>query len=481
MLKLYNSLSRKLEDFVPEDSKRVTMYVCGPTVYDTPHIGNARPAVVFDTLYRMLRHHYGPNYVHYARNLTDIDDKIMERAAERGISISTLTEQTVVDYRTQMRALHVLPPDYEPRATHISTMGAIISLIERLIERGHAYEAEGHVLFDVASHPGHGALSRHVQENLEAGHRVAVESYKKNPSDFILWKPSTDEQPGWLSPWGRGRPGWHIECSAMISHTFGPTIDIHGGGADLRFPHHDCEISQSVCAHGTDHLARYWVHNGLVLVDGEKMAKSAGNFITVKDALTKHRPDTIRLWMLSTHYRSPIDFTEESLAQARRTMVGWHRALLTYAPNVGVNVARHTKLIEGVLDALNSDLNTPLAIAKLHELFALLPEASEKEVVEIVGAIRYAAMLLGIDLDDPVAALWNPLGVDAFETDPRRNFRNQAAFVAADQRIKEKIEQRNHARASKNWAVADNIRTMLANDGVVLEDSANDTFWYYER
>ena len=324
-LHLFNTLTREKQRFRPLDSGDVRMYVCGPTVYDDAHIGNARPAVVFDALFRLLRHLYGAGHVAYARNITDVDDKIIAAHRATGEPIAAITERTARAYRQDMRALGCLGPTFEPRATaHIPEMRAMIA---RLIERGHAYAADGHVLFDVASMPDYGALSRRDLREMIAGARVEVAPYKKDPRDFVLWKPSTPEDPGWDSPWGRGRPGWHIECSAMSCRYLGETFDIHGGGADLIFPHHENEIAQSTCAHDGRPFALFWVHNGYLMTEGEKMSKSLGNFYTVHGLLAEFPGEAIRLALLQTHYRQPLDFTREGIAQAKRLLDRYYGAL----------------------------------------------------------------------------------------------------------------------------------------------------------
>jgi cysteinyl-tRNA synthetase len=448
VIKLYNSMTRSIERFTPGDPRNVTMYVCGPTVYDTPHLGNARPAVVFDVLYRLLHHVYGEDQVCYARNYTDIDDKIMARAAELGEDINILTGKTITQYKDVMNALGQYPPDLAPRAT--DAIDVIIRMIAKLIASGNAYEVEGHVLFDVFSWKAHGVLSGHKQEDLEAGqHReIKGKDLKRGDGDFIMWKPSTDDQPGWDSPWGRGRPGWHIECSAMIDGLFSSkTIDIHGGGADLRFPHHECEISQfEACNHTS--LARYWVHNAMVLVDGQKMAKSAGNFITV-DALLNlgWHGQVLRMALLSSHYRSPLDWTSTLAAQARQTLAGWHLALegIEAAPANNDHAAP-------ILNALYHDLNTPLAIARLHAAiseFSIDPEG-------VAAGVRYAAGVMGIDLVDH----------EKYMRD--RPDRDQIDVLVAE---------RNVARKNKDYAESDRLRAVLAGMGLVIEDRAGETRW----
>ncbi|MCH8925393.1 MAG: cysteine--tRNA ligase, partial [Proteobacteria bacterium] len=371
-LRLYDTMTRAKRVFEPLDPKHVRVYVCGPTVYDFAHIGNARPVVVFDVLFRLLRHLYGAAQVTYARNITDVDDKIINAARAAGEPIDSVTARTTEAFHADMAALGALEPSIEPRATrHIPQM---IALIETLIERGHAYEADGHVLFSVPSMADYGKLSRHSQDELIAGARVEVAPYKRDATDFVLWKPSTAEQPGWDSPWGRGRPGWHIECSAMSAHHLGREFDIHGGGQDLIFPHHENEIAQSRCAHPDQAFARLWMHNGYVVVGGEKMSKSLGNFFTVRQLLDEGWPgEVIRLALLTAHYRQPLDFTRDKLKESRAQLDRWYRALQLVRekenqdPDFAERAASDPDLVEDdVLDALQDDLNTPAAISILH-------------------------------------------------------------------------------------------------------------------
>src|SRR3954469_9329734 len=362
-LVLYNSLTRRKEMFEPLDSERVRMYVCGPTVYDVAHIGNGRAVVVFDQLYRLLRHAYGAEHVRYVRNITDIDDKIISAARDNGEPIEALTRRTTALFHEDMAALGALPPDVEPRCTeHLPQM---IAMIERLIASGHAYAAEGHVLFAVGSWPGYGKLSRRSRQEMIAGARVEVAPYKRDPGDFVLWKPSTDDQPGWDSPWGRGRPGWHIECSALSEAHLGESFDIHGGGLDLIFPHHENELAQSEAAHGGKPFVRFWVHNGFLSVESTKMSKSLGNFVTMHELLEHGVPgEAIRLALLSTHYRDPLDWTDEKLEQAKATLDRWYRALSLEEGGTPAAAQAPPQAIA----SLEDDLNTPQAIAALHEL-----------------------------------------------------------------------------------------------------------------
>jgi cysteinyl-tRNA synthetase len=420
-LTLYNTLTRRKEAFDPIDPAHVRMYVCGPTVYDFAHIGNARPVIVFDLLYRMLRHEYGAEHVTYVRNITDVDDKINARAAEEGISIRKLTERTTAQFHADIAALGVLPPSHEPRATeHIAGM---IDIISTLIERGHAYAAEGHVLFHVPSMKGYGKLSGRSLDEMVAGARVEVAPYKKDAMDFVLWKPSPADLPGWESPWGRGRPGWHIECSAMSAAHLGERFDIHGGGIDLIFPHHENEIAQSRCAFGTDVMATVWMHNGFLQVEGQKMSKSLGNFITIHELLADWPGEVLRLNMLRTHYRQPIDWTLKGLEESAKMLGGWFAG----GPDVAAEFA------PDVLAALRDDLNTPQAIAEMHQL------------ADARGSL--AAMGFKGDLTDPRASKVDRAQVETM------------------------IGQRIAARDARNWAESDRIRDALVAMGIQLKDS----------
>ena len=433
-LSVYNTLTRRREPFVPRDPEHVRIYVCGPTVYDDAHIGNARPVVVFDLLVRFLRTLY-PR-VTYVRNVTDVDDKINDRAAAEQITIRDLTERTLARYREDMAALNACPPDVEPRATeHIPQM---IRMIGELLGHGHAYVAAGHVLFHVPSLAQYGRLAGGDRAEQQAGARVEVESYKRDPADFVLWKPSDPSLPGWDSPWGRGRPGWHIECSAMSREYLGSEFDIHGGGVDLAFPHHENEIAQSCSAEPGTEFARYWMHNGYLLSEGEKMAKSLGNFYTVRDLLGRHPGEALRLLLLSTHYRQPIDFTEEGLRRARRQLDRWRRSV------AGVPPAAVPPPV--VLEALGDDLNTPRAIAALHE----------HRGAELHAGLR----MLGL-LEVPDHA-W---------------FQGASGSGPSDREIEGQIAARAEARAQRDFAAADAIRNELAEAGVVLEDTPSGTVW----
>ncbi|HEX5959018.1 MAG TPA: cysteine--tRNA ligase [Hyphomicrobiaceae bacterium] len=460
-LTLYNTLARRKESFQPIDPGNVRMYVCGPTVYDYAHIGNARPIIVFDVLFRLLRHIYGPEHVTYARNITDVDDKINARAAEQGIDIRSLTELTTRQFHEDIAALGVLPPTVEPRATeHIAEMQR---LCRELVANGHAYVAEGHVLFDVASMPDYGRLANRSLEEMEAGARVEVAPYKKGPMDFVLWKPSKPGEPAWPSPCGietPGRPGWHLECSAMSDrwlwqepelkgllseaglarpHVF----DIHGGGIDLVFPHHENEIAQSRCAHGTPAMANYWLHNGFLQVEGEKMSKSLGNFVTINELLQEWPGEAIKLAMLSAHYRQPINWTRHALGEAKRTLDHWYE--LTEATDDG------SPLCADVIEALADDLNTPQAITALH---ALRSEAA-KGVKPAAACLKASARLLGLlQIDAATWKAWRP-----------------ATLAVDDVQVEALIAARNAARKAKDFKEADRLRDELAGMGIQLKDS----------
>ena len=394
-LKITNTLTRAKEAFSPIDPSHVRMYVCGPTVYDLAHVGNARPVVVFDVLVRLLRRLY-PR-VTYVRNITDVEDKINARAKENGEPIEALTARTAAQYQADMDALGAERPDVQPRATH--HIAQMITLIERLIANGHAYAADCHVLFAVPSMPDYGGLSRRDRDDMIAGARVEVAPYKQDPADFVLWKPSSDDIPGWDSPWGRGRPGWHIECSAMSWERLGETVDIHGGGLDLIFPHHENEIAQSRCAFGTHTMANYWMHNGFVTVEGEKMSKSLGNFYTVHDVLKEWPGEAIRLLLLSAHYRAPLDFSKAGLKEAKAQLDRLYQALRNAA-----DLAAKPAASDVVAAALLDDLNVPLAIAKLHEAAGRLNRATDPvERASAKAALLGGGALLGLLQSDPDA------------------------------------------------------------------------------
>lgn len=453
-IQLYNTLTRQKEAFQPIDASNVRMYVCGPTVYDFAHIGNARPIIVFDVLFRLLRHAYGKEHVTYVRNITDVDDKINARAAAEGVSIEDVTRRTTEQFHKDIAALGVLEPSVEPRATeHIDEMKV---LIEALVERSHAYVADNHVLFDVASMEDYGALSKRPLDEMIAGARVEVASYKKNPTDFVLWKPSKEDEPSWASPSGidvPGRPGWHIECSAMAAKHLGETFDIHGGGIDLTFPHHENEVAQSRCAHGTDVMANVWMHNGFVQVEGEKMSKSLGNFITINDLLQTEKfggrrwpGEVLRLSMLMSHYRQPIDWTVQRLEEAEQILNTWYRTLAGHEESPEVP--------ESVMERVRDDLNIHEAIG---EIFALAKHASgaagneaSREVADAVAALRMLGLL------QQSTEEW-------FSFSPS----SDAVDLSA---VQNRIDERLTSIAEKDWAKADQIRDELLAQGVQLKD-----------
>lgn len=453
-LKIYNTFTARKEMFEPLVPDTVTMYVCGPTVYNLVHIGNARPVVVFDTLFRLLQTHY--DSVTYARNITDVDDKIIATARERKCSIESVTEEFTIKFREDMAQLNALPPTLEPQATH--NIDAMIALTTTLLEKNHAYEAQGHVLFAVESMADYGKLSKRSLDDMLAGARVEVADYKRHPGDFILWKPAAAEDPGWDSPWGRGRPGWHMECSAMIREHLGNTIDIHGGGRDLIFPHHENELAQSRCAHGGDYV-RYWMHNAYLDIDGEKMSKSLGNFRTVRDLLQSYRGEVLRFALLSAQYRSPLNFSIDLLDQAQATLDSLYSTLREVQD---IDVDMEVSLVdEPFYHALNDDLNTPVAIAEIHALAKQLHKAAPGEKAVLKGRILAAGNLLGILEQDAVEWLQDAVSCDAIST--------------AD--IEGLIEQRQAAKLAKDYARADEVREELLAQGVVLEDSREGTQW----
>ena len=453
-LRLFNTLTKTKEDFAPLDAKNVRMYVCGPTVYDFAHIGNARPAIVFDVLFRLLRHEYGADHVTYVRNITDVDDKINERALRDfpGLplneAIRNVTEKTEQQYHDDVAALGCLPPDFEPRATEFvlprsDGKADMVTLIAQLIARGHAYEAGGEVLFDTQSMPDYGRLSGRKLDEQQAGARVDVDAHKKHPHDFVLWKLSADNEPGWESPWGRGRPGWHIECSAMSAAYLGTMFDIHGGGLDLIFPHHENEIAQSRCAHGTPVMAKVWMHNGFLQVEGEKMSKSLGNFYTIRDLLADWPGEVLRFNMLRTHYRQPIDFTLAGLRGSWKMLERWYEVtepLANPAPN------------EAFFDALFDDLNTPAAIASLHQ-------AEDAALAGGLGFLGFSNVQLKL-------------------TDPSLTSDIKKATIEV---IGKKIEEREAARKSRDFAASDRIRDELLTLGVVIKDSSQGTTWEWKK
>ena len=468
-LKLYNTLTRSKDVFDPIDAANVRMYVCGPTVYDDAHIGNARPLIVFDVLARLLRHRYGKEHVTYVRNITDVDDKINARAAERGISIRELTDQTYARFKSDVAALGCEPPDVEPRATDY--IPQMIAIIERLIAKGNAYAADGHVLFNVPSMPDYGALSRRPLDDMIAGARVEVAPYKRGDMDFVLWKPSVGDEPGWDSPWGRGRPGWHIECSAMSEAHLGETFDIHGGGIDLVFPHHENEIAQTCCAFDVPRMANVWMHNGFLQVEGQKMSKSLGNFVTIQKLLNtdkfggrKWPGEVLRLAMLKTHYRQPIDWTVSALEEADKTLHAWYGALA----DAGLSDQESAVPANSVIEAMCDDLNTGKLLASLHFI------AKKKHFADLAASLKF----LGFSGKGAALGLSFGSGAEAIAAAQTTGV-NGAALRAE---INALINARLAARAAQNWQESDRIRDQLAAQGIVLKDNKDGTtHWEAKR
>ena len=449
-LSLYNTQTRKKETFVPLNEKQVGMYVCGPTVYDLAHIGNARPIVVFDVLYRLLRKIYGEGCVKYVRNITDVDDKINAAAKQSGEPISAITARTTQAFHEDIAELNALPPDVEPRATdHVAEM---IEIISTLIGNEHAYEKDGHVLFHVPSDNGYGKLSHRDRDEMVAGARVEVAPYKRDPADFVLWKPSAEDLPGWDSPWGRGRPGWHIECSAMSRKHLGVTVDIHGGGADLIFPHHENEVAQSECSCPGHDFVRHWVHNGFLSVNGEKMSKSLGNFITIRQALEGAPGEVLRLMMLSTHYRHPLDWSEEGVRQARTRLDRLYRVLQKAGAAAEEYKGDMSLQGDDFSKALQDDLNTPLALSVLERQADELSKSDGPELIIHYNSLRANANILSI-----------------LQKDPETWFKGGEAASDVGH-IEAQIALRIDARKNKDFASADNIRDALVENGIILED-----------
>ena len=450
---LHNTLKQRKDKFIPIDANNVRMYVCGPTVYDKAHLGNAKTPVVYDVLYRLLCHVYGKEHVTYVSNITDVDDKILNKHKETGKSIREITEQTYNWYIDDMAKLNVLSPNYRPRATEY--IPEMIKLVELLLKNGHAYIADKQVLFDVDSMPNYGFLSGRSMKEMVAGARVEIADYKKNPADFILWKPSDADQPGWDSPWGYGRPGWHLECSAMSSKLLGNDFDIHGGGSDLIFPHHENECAQSCCAYPGTHFAHYWVHTGMLMINGVKMSKSLGNFYTVDEILAKYPAEALRLLFLTTHYHQPFNFTFEGLEQAKNILDKFYNALLKNADIP----AEKTEPSEKLIAALCDDLNTPLALSYLHETLGNLNKAETKEErIKYKSELLANAYMLGLLYND--AESWFKGTTDAEDTE-----------------IEALIAKRAEAKKNKDWATADAIRNELKERGIVLEDGPTGTTW----
>jgi cysteinyl-tRNA synthetase len=462
-LRLYDTLTKEKRTFAPLDPSNVRMYVCGPTVYDFAHIGNARPVIVFDVLFRLLRHLYGETHVTYVRNITDVDDKINARATRDfpgmalNEAIRKVTEGTSAQFASDVAALGSLPPTFEPRATDFVLPRAdgkadMVTLIRQLIARGHAYEAEGEVLFDVQSMPDYGSLSGRKLDEQRPGARVAVDAHKKSPLDFVLWKQSSGDEPGWESPWGRGRPGWHIECSAMSAAYLGDVFDIHGGGIDLIFPHHENELAQSRCVHGTRAMANYWLHNEFVQLEDTKMSKSLGNFVTIRDLLADWPGEVLRLNMLKAHYRSPMEWTLKGLEESTRTLDDW------YAVAADVEGGQPS---DAVFEALSDDLNTPQMIAALHGLRNVAASGTGGDRSQFVASLRFLGFL------SESAAGWSA--------------RKQQAVGVDAKQVDELISSRTAARARKDFKESDRIRDQLAAMGVVIKDSKEGTTWEIAR
>ncbi|WP_034996533.1 cysteine--tRNA ligase [Beijerinckia mobilis] len=452
-LQLYNTLTRQKDLFVPIDPANVRLYACGPTVYDFLHIGNGRMLIVFDLLFRVLRDLYGAEHVRYVRNITDVDDKINARAAERGIPIRVLTDEMTAIFHEDAKALNCLPPTVEPRAT--DHMAEMIAIIEKLVANGHAYVAEGHVLFDVPSMPDYGKLSKRPLDDMIAGARVEVAPYKRSPTDFVLWKPAKEGEPGWESPWGFGRPGWHLECSAMSWKHLGEIFDIHGGGIDLVFPHHENEVAQTCSAFGHDVMANVWMHNGHLQVEGQKMSKSLGNFLTIHDVLRDWPGETIRFTMLKTHYRQPIDWTLASLKESQRELDRWYPVAKQFAASAAM-------IPDDFRDVIQDDLNTPEAITVLRRLY----KETQEDVAYAGTRLVSCGHLLGLfERTIEEWQSWKPASLDIDESE-----------------INRLIEARLAARAAKNWAESDRIRDELAAQGITLKDNKNGTTsWEIKR
>ncbi len=445
-IRFYDTKARQKRPFKPINENEIKFYVCGPTVYDRAHIGNARPAVVFDILFRFFRHVYGKNNVTYVRNFTDIDDKINKKSIDEGKSIKKITDETIDWYESDMTTLNILKPTISPRATDF--IQAMINQIEVLVSKGNAYmDGGGHVLFAVNSFPDYGQLSKRRLADMEAGARIEIADNKKNPMDFVLWKPSSDEVPGWESPWGRGRPGWHIECSAMISELIGSEFDIHGGGIDLVFPHHENELAQSTCSHPGSKFANFWMHNGFLQIEGQKMSKSLGNYLTVKDLTDSGLTgDVIRLMLISTHYRQPLDWTAKKVLELSQIIRKWRELC--------VDVAPASEPSKGILNALADDLNTPLVISELHKL------ATENKLPLFLASARFVG-LLGEDFDN--SSLKKTLNSESLQI------------------IERAIAKRLEAKQSKDFELADYIRKQIKAAGITLKDTSNGTEWEIDK
>tara|TARA_B100000959_G_scaffold110777_1_gene116832 strand:+ start:752 stop:2110 length:1359 start_codon:yes stop_codon:yes gene_type:complete len=448
-LNFFNTLSNKREKFTPINNNKIGMYVCGPTVYDFPHIGNARPLVVFDVLFRLLRNLYGKNKVTYVRNITDIDDKIIEASQKKQKNIKELTETITKSFHEDCNYLNCLNPTYEPKATeHIKEM---INMVSNLLKNNHAYENERHVYFSVSSFKNYGKLSNKNSEQLVAGSRVEISKYKKDPLDFVLWKPSEENDPGWDSPWGRGRPGWHLECSVMSEKFLGKQFDIHGGGLDLIFPHHENEIAQSCSSNKNDKFANYWLHNGFVTFDKEKMSKSIGNIVTINKLRQNVNGQVVRLALLSSHYKQPLDWNEKLIKESQNTLDKWYSQF---------EKIKSEELKDDILKPLQEDLNTPEYITKLHSLYEKSSKGSKSSKIEFLSACQ----LIGLLQEDKQS--WENFKKSKIKVD--ENFINQ------------KIQDRNEARKKANYKLADTLRKELEDNGVIIEDKQNKTTWKYK-
>lgn len=451
-LVLYDSATRKKRAFIPADKNRITMYVCGPTVYSYAHIGNFRPAVVFDILFRVLRYYYGAESVVYARNITDIDDKIIRASEETGEPIESITAKFSTIYHEESAELNLLPPTIEPIATNY--IGEMVSMVEQLIANGFAYVADGHVLFATNRFNGYGSFSGADRNEMLAGARVEVASYKQNPADFVLWKPSKLDEPSWESPWGRGRPGWHIECSTMIRRELGKTIDIHGGGQDLRFPHHENEIAQSAGVNGGAPLAHYWVHNGFLQMGADKMSKSLGNIVLVRDLLKRWQGEALRFALLSAHYRQPFKWSNDLLMQSKQQLDRFYRVIEEASDVIPSAPPKN------FIDALNDDLDTPVAIAALHSLRDRIAHTKGNNRMEAIASFKAAGQLFGL-----------------LTTNPRQWFEGKLSEGLSAAEIEELIRQRAIAKEKRDFAGADQIRDQLSAHHVVVEDGPAGTTW----
>ena len=444
---LTNNLSNQKEKFIPIDEKKIGMYVCGPTVYDNPHIGNARPLVIFDILFKVLKYKYGKDSISYVRNITDVDDKIIKTSKENNISISDLTKKVINNFTDDCEFLICEKPSEQPKATeHIYLM---VEMITQLIDKGFAYESNKHIYFQVNKFNDYGKLSNKKLKDLIAGSRVEVSDNKKNPEDFVLWKPSTDDEPFWDSPWGKGRPGWHLECSAMAKNFLGSEFDIHGGGIDLLFPHHENEIAQSRCANNTKTFANYWVHNAFVTMSSEKMSKSQGNILRIKDFKDKINGQIIRLALMSAHYKQPLDWNDKLLEDCKNTIEKWY--------NVYLPIKTPSKIPEDMLSPLYDDLNTPGYISNLHKLFDKANEGNDNDKKIFTSACNFIGILNQTKIE------WS-------------NFKKKKSMISEED-ILVKIELRNNARKSKDYNKADNIRNELLDKGVLIEDKDGKTSW----